>query len=943
MAIIHQLTISRDLSYSPPSPIVVSNTALLEEQNAQEQSGTIEGGYAVGNILGCSSQVFNSSFVSIEIENKKAKEEALLALNVFEKKTAPLSHKKKKTTPQETISQESAKPEGMLPPSLRADLWQYGEFTEREQRAGEKHLNHFSDEEKHFLKQQLGKVGHHFTTFEQYRDAEKLREPFEIRLFANDPPPPSEERVKYVKKEIDHLEQGITLLNNDINALRKKLTAQEVVFETGKKPSRTRARKNVLENKVSKLTQEIELKQQLLEEKRKLLLERQKLLSLAINNSNKPWSPLTQFSKDNARRSQIYRLPTAHSEEHLIELLKEFGTLRRTLYKIKQDIQKNTAQERVIGAAVLKVAETLLALVQKTGNNNDDLINKINSIRSYLFQKHIQPKNVIYELEDILSQIYQQHLLQGREAPQLYKKRKNKDEILTAFNNKFGEERFAEMFISLQSFLQETLFLTHPLEIVGREKIRNNVKHKRIDLSEHKVSEFLFCHGSLLETKTNERINQSKESHTLVVDTYLKNRLPFALIHLLQTDSSPCLLRLFPDKPMGTSQVKFFFGELNQAVDYYRPTSITKISGGGSEFYLFETYQDREIEVVDPQKSNQAINLSSQDERKKTKKEFSRFYNYFILIFDVPSIESLEHQLYQLRYSNIPVLDMRIQGNVTTYTEKQVNTLAFQAKRHLETGDRIHGPAIRVLLLGNTRSMLTGFAQYVYPGRSKDEAFKALKSEYITPGNPTFALNYARVSIPSQNKTTIPIVLLALRMPNGSLAGKVAHVMLTQARVDYLVTVGAGGSINYETPIGGYEFIHKSCIYDRQGNLVERTSLNKAFQAGHVLVPSNAKASNNVTVSGPLLETRNWLDDIKKKSSSISNVDVESFHILKAFNQAPQANVYPYITPALFISDHVGREGSSLSKTIGKTAYKDAYLLVEFVIEQIRNLYLSRT
>ncbi len=904
----NRLTISGAAEYTNLIPLdthiqaVEPSTDNSEEQNTQEEVGTIENGYIIGNIVGRCSQVFNTSFVSIG--DTKAKNEALLALSAFKEKA-----KKPQKAPQEI-----AKPAGMLPPSLRIDLWQFGESTEREQRAEGKYLSHFNDEERYFLKQQLGKVGHHFTTFEEYQDAENLRDPFDVRLLANDPPPPSKEVMEYIREETLHLEQEIADLSKDVDALQKQLNAQDAALQTSKKG----ARKSLLQARIDKLTKDIEPQEQLLAEKKKLLSKKQEQLSQAENNNNSSWSPLMQLQKDKIKRSKIYQIPIEGGEKHVIAQLKGIGALRRELNEIKQGRQKGFEQK-----AIIKVAQKLLELIREIGNN--DLMSQTKEITFHVFQKSISPQKAIEELKKLLSQTYQQYFLQGREAPPLYLKQKNKDEILIAFKEKFGEERFAEVFNNLQSFLQEILLLAYPLEIIKREKITDDVLGKEIDLSESKVSEFPFCSGSLLETKNNTEINKLKASHTLAVDTYLKNRLPFALINLLQVDSSSCLARLFPGKKTGTSQVKFFFGTLNQAVTHYLPISITKISGGGSEFYLFETYQDRKIKLINPEQ--------------KTEEEFARFYNYYILIFDIPSIESLEHQLYQLRYANILVLDMGVKGNVETYTEQQVNALAQKAKEYLESADKAYGPAMRVLLLGNTRRMLTEFAQYLYPGMNKDEAFEALKSKYITPGNPTFALNYARVSIPNPGQKPISVVLLALRMPNGSLAGKATRSLLVQSRVDYLVTVGAGGSINYRTPIGGYEFIYKSYICDRQGKPIKSVNLERAYKKGHVLIPPNATPNSNITVSGPLLETGDWLATTKRNLTSISNVDVESFHILNAFNNAPSEGAYPYVTPALFISDHVGKKDASLSKIIGKAAYKDAYLLTQFIAQQIRKLH----
>jgi hypothetical protein len=362
-----------------------------------------------------------------------------------------------------------------------------------------------------------------------------------------------------------------------------------------------------------------------------------------------------------------------------------------------------------------------------------------------------------------------------------------------------------------------------------------------------------------------------KASHTLVVDTYLKNRLPFTIINLLQIDSSPEFTRLFPNKKMGATQVRFFFGTLNQAAVHYCPTSITKISGGGSEFYLFETYENRRVQVVDPQEKRE---------------ECWRSYNYYLLIFDVPSIESLEHQLYQLRYAGIRVQNMIVKGDLETFTQQQVEALASEAKTYLNNADKTSGLAMRVFLLGNTKLMLTAIGQHLNPGLDRDAAFEALKVQYITPRNPLFSLNYTRVSLSNpgrDNGKPIRVALLALRMPNGSLAGKVTYALLTQARVEYITTVGAGGSINYETPIGGYEFISKSYTYDHQGK-PKQVNLGGAYKQKRVLIPAKAIANANITVSGPLFETSNWLNNTK--GTSLSNVDVESWHIINAYNQA---------------------------------------------------------
>lgn len=134
----------------------------------------------------------------------------------------------------------------------------------------------------------------------------------------------------------------------------------------------------------------------------------------------------------------------------------------------------------------------------------------------------------------------------------------------------------------------------------------------------------------------------------------------------------------------------------------------------------------------------------------------------------------------------------------------------------------------------------------------------------------------------------------ALRMPNGDLSYDAVKQFLN-AGVRNVIMCGAGGRIAGNASVGDYLTVTTSTYLDNEIVAGDISRIVSISPDGYI----NDNSALNVTVNSPLEEDVEW----NKKNKSKGNVDVETFHILKAIKDSGHTI---NLVSGLFVSDVLG-------------------------------------
>lgn len=286
-----------------------------------------------------------------------------------------------------------------------------------------------------------------------------------------------------------------------------------------------------------------------------------------------------------------------------------------------------------------------------------------------------------------------------------------------------------------------------------------------------------------------------------------------------------------------------------------------------------------------------------------TSTTFSIFTNpddpkdYKIIIGGITSKTRLNHQMLQFRFAGFSPEDItkiRVRGSFDNLYTNELEYLRDSLKE-------FQGIPI-VCFFGGRWFPMAYISKKIHPDidQGNDEASLAKLYNTLNPKRHTTAsLNYDLVKVSQEDGSEI--VLMGLRMPNGSYAGKVTDQLLKYG-VNSLIMMGAGGSLSSESGVGSYQFLKSSVYYQEEVTLSSEEKITPDFTNTTLLASEDAR---NITVDSPLVETKEWLDTSKSFAKS---VDVETFHIMKSIvaHNTQHPDNKAKIVAGIFNSDVVG-------------------------------------
>lgn len=265
-----------------------------------------------------------------------------------------------------------------------------------------------------------------------------------------------------------------------------------------------------------------------------------------------------------------------------------------------------------------------------------------------------------------------------------------------------------------------------------------------------------------------------------------------------------------------------------------------------------------------------------------------------VVISKISNESRLIHVLLQLKFSNVNLSKVQIRGAFEGFSKNNVETFS-KYLNDLETKPYL-------AFIGNMAQVIKDLAIWLYPDQMKNlnekevlrKAQILLKVHDYRGGkvDGIFSFGFATVYMNGEKKG-----IICLTMPNGSFANNVTNLLLNRG-VKQLIMVGAGGSLDAKSGVGSYQMITSS-IFNNQVITIpqENTIILKDIPNLKIF------QGKNITVESPLVENSTWLKNVTQQR--ISAVDVETYHIFKAFVDNAFQDT-KFIFPGLFISDVVG-------------------------------------
>ncbi|WP_041419096.1 hypothetical protein [Simkania negevensis] len=274
-----------------------------------------------------------------------------------------------------------------------------------------------------------------------------------------------------------------------------------------------------------------------------------------------------------------------------------------------------------------------------------------------------------------------------------------------------------------------------------------------------------------------------------------------------------------------------------------------------------------------------------------------------IVIAGISNESKFTHTLLQLKAVGVPLEQISVKGDIQFCAE------IFQDKLYKKFQQAVGDKPIALAVMGNRSGMVLEVAHRLYPDKMKGPFKTADEEEKKAVQLLKANNNYKEVDIDGIFKfSTIdvmidgkPQALVSFRMPNGDLSRIATRLLLDKHEVGGFVMVGAGGSLKKDSAVGSYQVTTTSQLDGKKPvKIDERRIMPLNFCERSFCSLSNT----NLTVLSPLVETADWLDDVRQK---VQSVDVETYFIMEALSAALKAeSCKTQVIPGVFISDEVG-------------------------------------
>ena len=342
--------------------------------------------------------------------------------------------------------------------------------------------------------------------------------------------------------------------------------------------------------------------------------------------------------------------------------------------------------------------------------------------------------------------------------------------------------------------------------------------------------------------------------HTMNVEKYLENRVPHEVLQKVKIAAK-------------FEKVEFFLGSVGEMEAFYQPLKYkgALVSPTSTQFHLL-------------------INPSNPKE-------------YKIILTGFASQTRINHQLLQFKFAGLSQDELEkitIRGTIDAQFGAELNALGESMKEFKGLK--------KVCMLGMRWLPMALVSKKIHSDTSKgdgsDQYINDLYLKLNTKSHTYGSLSYDTVKLKQMDGTDV--VIIAFRMPNGDYAGKVTD-QLIQSGVESFMLIGAGGSLQQTSGVGGYQMINSSTYGETTLTIPEE--LKGKLDLDGTAIPS--VEGSNITVDSPLEENQEWLDSARGTASS---VDVESFHILNSIVKRQQDSRYGNlkVIAGLFNSDVVG-------------------------------------
>lgn len=266
-----------------------------------------------------------------------------------------------------------------------------------------------------------------------------------------------------------------------------------------------------------------------------------------------------------------------------------------------------------------------------------------------------------------------------------------------------------------------------------------------------------------------------------------------------------------------------------------------------------------------------------------------------VVICGITNESRFNHQLLQLKYAGVDLDTIKVRGHFKAYLDENNGAL----KKVLDTLQ----PPPEISFIGNRALPMIGLADRLYPDqmppKNEREEVREKKAEELLMKYhqmKTFEIGPYKFSYAVAKVNGKDAGILAMRMPNGDLAGH-ATEMILKSGTKNLIMVGAGGSFSSQAAqVGDYQVLIESQRNEASTKIGSEELLKPNLKGCKVY-----EKGKNVTVDSPLVETQHWLK--QNIANNQTSVDVESFHIIQAFKKFGAGK---HILSGVFTSDVLG-------------------------------------
>lgn len=278
-----------------------------------------------------------------------------------------------------------------------------------------------------------------------------------------------------------------------------------------------------------------------------------------------------------------------------------------------------------------------------------------------------------------------------------------------------------------------------------------------------------------------------------------------------------------------------------------------------------------------------------------------------VVVTGASNSSKLAHQLLQLKFAGIDLGKVQVRGNFNDFLKEQTEDLGT----HLSA----HKLPPKIAFIGNRSLIIKELAIRYFPEEmakvknEKADTIDAKAEELLSAGNFGLttvevgkAFKYSYIKVPQQDGE--PVGIIGMRMPNGSTAYDATKLLLENG-VENLIMVGAGGSLSEEAGLSSCQLLDNAQYRGEIVTIDENSKMEIDFKPFYAKSPQYAphKGQRNITVDSPLEENHEWFHEAEL--AQVKSVDVESYHIIRAFTEAAEGNKDLHILPGIFTSDVV--------------------------------------